>query len=1231
MFNLNEIKGFILTKPDYAPLFQNGRFIDLSRLIFTLFLGAVLCSIPSLQRKVGRDMMIMFLSILIGHPSRTIGAQLVFTVLGSIATCLSAAYCILAWEFAALVNRQNNGEPNYSGPMILFCFFIFSQYWMGWIKVYKPILTHFSLSFQTITVFQLPNTIYRTDPMRMMIFQFAYDFMLGMALCQLTNLVFFPKTAASVFNRDLSSALKQSGDFLKDTCNTFFSHEFELDVDASYKRVLALRKDINMLHTHRRDLTNEIIRGWFQPSKWKAAVSICNLIEQQLETMHSCLSEKNSLLKAHKRVLDILASQNILNKINPTSPSSATSEKNGYESIKRVENWASELFSNPNSESNLASDKIPDVTITKDPSSPNTSLPSSPKLERKGTSLSKPSDAKENSLLDLFKSTSDDESNDEIMNVNEKTLIEEEERKPRERPIELKLRTSNPSPNSILRNSITEDKFKDNFNSVEFHPDVKEEKESDICAPKKSVQFLHSRKASIEAFGIIDISDDFDDSDDKVQLSIQTQNNLTRSSIIDDFDCIPEIELRGDYNNFIEIVSIIGDPLTNICEACKQAMYEVADFVLQSLGKAPLGTERLTELRNYYDTFDSLLSKAQNKVNFNDEVMGGIERAARNEESPYDKGKNVKSPLSPTSSEGGKSGEELFLIFYYAFSVKVLLQNTIHLLEHIQFLGDIGYRRKSKTFYFPVARRVFDMTSTSEDGSFWNHLYKEKKAENRNYTLYPGVTNKTLELFNKHIADEKKAMMSETDYSLYPNDDTVMLQHREQYINQLLNANTTRSFGGTAELSSDLAQVAASLDIKAMYEEDAFDLPKEEQDNAFRHFLRNALYSISGFLSTYASKHGVQLVLCNGSLSLFAFMMSTQNWFFEWKGNWMLITVTYVLSPTVGDSSLVGFYRSLGTVLGCLWAYIAWICVPYNPYFGIFMMVIFTYPFGYLQLFGPHNKMGLIACLSFGIVYFNAMNYWHKPIAQTAYRRTVLVIIGSFWSMFISLFVFPLNASASARRSVASVLESLSILFSQSIFHMMKPPRMKDAHLWEKQVALQHSTLHKISLNIDNMLLLIPGEVQLEKRFPMKTFKLLVKSMNHLITATVELALTCTKVGNDCYKTIIIDPNHVHLRKEYVAVMLLHFHMVVMAIRYKTPIPQKLPSAKAARRRFLTAVYGTLMEKKENQGQVKFLYWNAYMMALEEVIENLYSVTHIVRGLFGETRHIDLKWDTLVE
>ncbi|KAF9434043.1 hypothetical protein BGZ76_008657 [Entomortierella beljakovae] len=156
------------------------------------------------------------------------------------------------------------------------------------------------------------------------------------------------------------------------------------------------------------------------------------------------------------------------------------------------------------------------------------------------------------------------------------------------------------------------------------------------------------------------------------------------------------------------------------------------------------------------------------------------------------------------------------------------------------------------------------------------------------------------------------------------------------------------------------------------------------------------------------------------------------------RGQWSMMTVLAVLTPTVGATLEIGIMRMIGTGVGVGWAVLTFITDPYNPYVICAMMIPIVIVSVYIMLLTPHPKLGLIMSLSFASISFSMYGRnTTDSVYEMAYKRAATVVIGLTIALILNSLLWPILARRQLRMEIAILIRRQGVMFADIISKLL--------------------------------------------------------------------------------------------------------------------------------------------------------------------------------------------------
>ncbi|KAJ3027759.1 hypothetical protein HK097_006091, partial [Rhizophlyctis rosea] len=219
---------------------------------------------------------------------------------------------------------------------------------------------------------------------------------------------------------------------------------------------------------------------------------------------------------------------------------------------------------------------------------------------------------------------------------------------------------------------------------------------------------------------------------------------------------------------------------------------------------------------------------------------------------------------------------------------------------------------------------------------------------------------------------------------------------------------------------------------------------KAPEENTKGWRLRMAVWAFARWIQTYEVKFAVKMAFAMMVVAWPAYVFPA--WYVGLRGQWAMVTILVIMSPSVGGSNQFAVYRLAGTIAGALWGWITWLMAPGNPYVICVMLIIWAYPWWYVYLHTPHARLGTTAILTYLVVvmlaYVNTPTQLSETITDFAYKRCLTMLAGVLVAVFITSYIWPFIARVQLRLSLSRSLFQMGDMYSRLAFLVSNPPSL---------------------------------------------------------------------------------------------------------------------------------------------------------------------------------------------
>ncbi|KAG0203340.1 hypothetical protein BGX28_004369, partial [Mortierella sp. GBA30] len=210
-------------------------------------------------------------------------------------------------------------------------------------------------------------------------------------------------------------------------------------------------------------------------------------------------------------------------------------------------------------------------------------------------------------------------------------------------------------------------------------------------------------------------------------------------------------------------------------------------------------------------------------------------------------------------------------------------------------------------------------------------------------------------------------------------------------------------------------------------------------------------------------KFGFKMAVALTFIGLWSWLQWTSSALAFDRGQWAMLTVMAVLSPTVGATFSVCAMRIAGTLAGTLWAMLTYLALPRDPYVICAMMLVVAFAGVFLILESAHPKLGIIMLLSYSsITFIMYEGLTPETIYEVCYKRAVTVIIGIIIAVIMNSLLWPILARRELRKEIAILIGRQGVLFAELVNKfLLEDPQQQYQQQRGQQQALAGPTWSK--------------------------------------------------------------------------------------------------------------------------------------------------------------------------
>lgn len=359
--------------------------------------------------------------------------------------------------------------------------------------------------------------------------------------------------------------------------------------------------------------------------------------------------------------------------------------------------------------------------------------------------------------------------------------------------------------------------------------------------------------------------------------------------------------------------------------------------------------------------------------------------------------------------------------------------------------------------------------------------------------------------------------------------------------------------------------------------------------------LRLRLWLSSTILTIRRSRslrYAIKLALGMTLLSLPAWLPTSRDWYINIRGAWAVVSYFYVLETSTAATVLTAFYRLLATVAGAILGLAAFEVARGNAYGICVLVTVFAIAPAFIIARRKRQlALGVVMGITLGLVPLLA--YTQRAVAgggavpsppsaaNLAGTRGAGVIVGILAALIVNLFLWPYHARVEClvhmSRSTVQ-LQQLYIALSRQMLHagLVVTPESQIRFL-KMETALEKRLTFTRSL-VD----VLDVEFSLVIR-PVKVLRRALDHLDRLRNLFVALRQCreqgLRKVQSEAVLSVL------GARRDFISSAVLCLWAVGQALKTRSPLPQFLPSPRAAMEELTLALRNELYKSRRDGRQ----------------------------------------------
>ncbi|KDN35975.1 hypothetical protein K437DRAFT_276905 [Tilletiaria anomala UBC 951] len=328
-------------------------------------------------------------------------------------------------------------------------------------------------------------------------------------------------------------------------------------------------------------------------------------------------------------------------------------------------------------------------------------------------------------------------------------------------------------------------------------------------------------------------------------------------------------------------------------------------------------------------------------------------------------------------------------------------------------------------------------------------------------------------------------------------------------------------------------------------------------------------------------KYAIKLASGVALLSLPAWMtgQNGREWFDASRGQWLVISYVWCLETSTAATFTVSAYRMIGTASGAISGVIIWEISRGNPFAIVVLVCIAELCSAFFLLSTTATGIGVVYAVTYSIVVFLPYldESHHASIVSLAWTRGYQIFLGIAAALLVNTLAWPYHARSklSEQFSLATMeLQTLYLSLSRQLVQGGLEPSAESAREFEQLEQNLQSRFTKGRALVG----LISAEISLVPK-PFHYYSDILTRLQSISDQLMGLRL-CREHGMRSVRREAI-LNVLDLRRDFISSVLICFWVIGQSLRNHTPLPQFLPSPRAALHDLTAALRAQMLDKDD--------------------------------------------------
>ncbi|KAH6665901.1 Fusaric acid resistance protein-like-domain-containing protein [Plectosphaerella plurivora] len=374
----------------------------------------------------------------------------------------------------------------------------------------------------------------------------------------------------------------------------------------------------------------------------------------------------------------------------------------------------------------------------------------------------------------------------------------------------------------------------------------------------------------------------------------------------------------------------------------------------------------------------------------------------------------------------------------------------------------------------------------------------------------------------------------------------------------------------------------SGIPAELMNRRDTFSWDAAPNASVIMRELSQKMLKVLRFLARDDIRFGIKVGAGAMLWAMMAFLPSTRPVYKHWRGEWGLLSYMIVTSMTVGAANTTGTARSLGTLLGGVFALIFWALSAGSAVALAFCGWLVSLGSFYTMLVLNNPPLGRTTLLAWNVTVLYAYSLMQKVedddddeggtnplMGEIVYHRLVSVNLGIVWGIIVCRAIWPISGRRKFKEGLTVLYLQLGLIWKRGPLAILLRSDNTSSYMKDGE----EKALQRYASKLDALRSAAKSEFELRGPFPNAAYARIMGATQNILDGFHAMRLVTSKRGS-------LSPGerallrHTAAERAQLCDRICHiFEVLASSFMLEYPLTDAIPSVSGVKDRLLGKIH----------------------------------------------------------